>query len=770
MIAAMDDQAQRPTGSDGSPPSPLSVEALLDSITDGFVAYDTEWRFVYVNRSAGAYFGEFLGTSAASLLGKNLWESFPMIVGTAVEEHYRRAAGGDVVVDFEVWSQVSRRCLAYRAMPSPTGLTVFFRDITEQRRTSEALQASEVRLRSVYENCLEGILVTAPTGEIFDANPAACRMLGRSVAEIAGGGRAMMVDHSDPNLPHLLEEREVTGHVAGELTFLRADGTGFPAAIQSAMFLDDVGRQRTIITFHDLSEERRLARAQARTLVQLRDAEEQLRLTFDNAPIGKAIVALDGRCIQANQRLTELVGYPASELMGLTFTDLTHPDDRAKDSALVAALLRGEIPRYELAKRYVRKDGVVVDILLSASLSRDASGAPRLFILQMQDLREKKRLEAQLAVSDKMASIGTLASGIAHEINNPLSHVLLNLELIGEDVAAMALAAPSEELRAVADKAEEARVGAERVRKIVRAIEMFGRTDARRAPVDLGAVLEMAVNLSANEIRHRAILVKELGPMPPVVADESRLEQVFVNLLVNAAQAIPEGRAASNEVGIKTWTSEDGRAVVEIRDTGGGIPAHLIDRIFDPFFTTKEVGVGTGLGLSISHAIITSLGGTLEVQSEVGKGTVFRVALPGYVPVVAQAAKAPPADVSAPRKRGRVLVIDDEEAMGLLLEHGLGKEHATTSLTSPRDALEQIAAGERFDAILCDVMMPDLSGPELYSLVQQIAPEQAARIIFMTGAAFSSADRAFLDRTTHPTLRKPFVLQAVRDAVRAVVG
>jgi PAS domain S-box-containing protein len=766
----MDDQARSSTGSDGSVPAPLSVDALLDSITEGFVAYDTEWRFRYVNRSAAAYFGEFLGTAAESVLGKNLWESFPMIVGTAVEGYYRRAAAGDVPVDFELWSQVSRRCLAYRAMPSPTGLTVFFRDITEQKLTTEALRANESRLRSVFENSLEGIVVMAPTGEIFDANPAACRIFGRSAEEIVRGGAGALVDASDPAFVAYKEERNRTGRAARELTLIRGDGTRFPAAAQSAMFLDEGGRQRTITTFHDLSEERSRATEQARTLIELRDAEEQLRLTFENAPIGKALVALDGRCVHANQRLSEILGYPTTELAGITFSDLTHPEDRAKDLTLVAALLRGEIPRYELPKRYVRKDSVIVDILLSASLVRGADGQPRMFILQVQDLREKKRLEAQLAVSDKMASIGTLASGIAHEINNPLAHVLLNLELIGEDVAAMALASPSDELRAMAARVAEARVGADRVGKIVRAIEMFGRTDARRAPVDLGAVLEMAVNLSVNEIRHRAVLVTELGATPRVVADETRLEQVFVNLLVNAAQAIPEGHAASNEVGIKTWTSPDGRAVVEIRDTGEGIPSHLLDRIFDPFFTTKEVGVGTGLGLSITHSIITALGGSLEVQSEVGKGTVFRVTLPAYVPVVAEAPDPSHARPGGPQRRGRVLVIDDEEAMGLLLEHGLGKEHATTSLTSPRDALEQIEAGERFDAILCDVMMPDLSGPELYTLVQRIAPEQATRIIFMTGAAFSSADRAFLETAPHPTLRKPFVLQAVRDAVRAIVG
>lgn len=631
-------------------PSTLSVEDLLDGISEGFVAFDTEWRFVYVNRSAAEYLSAFTSTSAAELVGKNLWETFPVLAGSEVEKSYRRAAAGSTYLDFEIWSLVPSRCVAYRAMPSPTGLTVFFRDITDQKRTIEALKASEARLRSVYENCLEGILVTAPTGEIFDANPAACRMLGRPVEEIVRGGGGLVTDRSDPNLPGILEERERTGRVAGELTFVRADGTKFLAAVQSAVFLDEAGRPRTILTFHDLSEERRLALAQA----------------------------------------------------------------------------------------------------------------------QMSG--EKKRLEAQLAISDKMASIGTLASGIAHEVNNPLAHVLLNLELLGEDLAAIALASPSDALREVSRKVEDARAGADRVRKIVRAIEMFGRTDTPRVPIDVSSVLEMAVNLSANEIRHRAVLVKEYSATPRVVADESRLEQVFVNLLVNAAQAIPEGHAGSNEVGIKTWTNGEGRAVVEIRDTGGGIPPHLIERIFDPFFTTKEIGVGTGLGLSISHAIVTSFRGSLEVQSELGKGTVFRVVLPGCAPVVAEAPRAASASVNAPQKRGRVLVIDDEEAMGLLLEHGLGKEHATTSLTSARDALEQLEAGERFDAIVCDVMMPDLTGPELHALVQRFAPEQAARMIFMTGAAFSSADWAFLETTAHPTLRKPFVLEAVRDVVRKVVG
>ncbi|MEP7121223.1 MAG: PAS domain S-box protein [Byssovorax sp.] len=755
---------------DSSPAPTVSVERLLDGISEGVVAFDAEWRFTYVNRSAAAHLRAFTSVSVAELIGKDLWATFPGLVGTPIEASYRRAAAGCEIVELELCSAVTDRWLTYRAMPTAGGLTVFFRDITAEKRGRDALRASESRLRSVFENSLEGIVVMAPTGEIYDANPAACRIFGRSRDEILHGGAGSLVDTADPAYVAYQEQRRRDGRAFSELVLMRGDGTRFPAAVQSAMFLDETGQQRTITTFHDLSVQRGLEREQARTLVVLRNTEEQLRLTLDDAPIGMAVAGLDGRCVHANQRLADVLGYSAVELTSLTFEQLTHPDDREKDLALAASLRRGEIARYEIPKRFVRKDGVIVDTVLSSSLVRGAGGEPRLFIFQIQDLREKKRLEEQLTVSDKMASIGTLASGIAHEINNPLAHVLLNLELLAEDLSGGGAASEERVLR-LASRVVDARVGAERIRTIVRAIEMFRRTDAaRRAPVDVGAVLDLAVNLSANELRHRAVLVKECVAMPRVLADESRLEQVFVNLLVNAAQAIPEGHAASNEIRVATWTDAQGRAVVEVRDTGAGIPQHLLERIFDPFFTTKAVGLGTGLGLSISHAVVASLGGSLEVQSEVGKGTTFRVVLPGCAPVVDATPKAPPVDTSAPRRRGRVLVIDDEEAMGLLLEHGLGKEHTTTSLTSPRDALEQLEAGERFDVILCDVMMPDLSGPALYQLVRKFAPDQAARIIFMTGAAFSSTDWTFLDGTTHPTLRKPFVLQAVRDAVRAIVG
>ena len=614
-------------------PSAWTAEALLDDVREGFIAYDTAWRFRYINRTAEAYLRQLTPSSPRELVGKCIWEAFPALVGTELDHHYRRAAAGDAPLEFELFRPSTQRWLGFRASPSARGLSIFFRDITEQKITTEALQISEARLRSIYDNSLEGILITSPDGATFEANPAACRMFGRTAAEIAGMHRDELVDTADPRLAAMLAERERAGRVISEIILLGAGGARFPVMLSSAIFLDEGGRRRAITTFHDLLETKRLERAQAQALADLQGAEEQLRLTIDNAPIGMALIGLEGQWLRVNQRMVEIVGYSAEELRTLTFHDVTHPEDLEKDILLFEAMLRGEISRYELPKRYVRKDGAIVDILLSASILRDDHGEPRLFIVQIQDLREKKRLEAQLMLSDRMASIGTLVSGIAHEINNPLAYVMLNLSALAEELRPLVEAAAPRRARALLDLVDDARTGAERVRKIVRDLKTFARAgEDHRAPMAIESAVEVAVNMTSGELRNRARLVKSYGRTPRVVADEARLGQVFINLLVNAAHAIPEGTAADNEIGITTSTDAEGRAVVEIRDTGVGIPAHLRARIFDPFFTTKEIGEGTGLGLSISHEIIAALGGLIEVTSELGKGTTFRVMLPGCDP------------------------------------------------------------------------------------------------------------------------------------------
>jgi signal transduction histidine kinase len=226
-------------------------------------------------------------------------------------------------------------------------------------------------------------------------------------------------------------------------------------------------------------------------------------------------------------------------------------------------------------------------------------------------------------LADRMASVGTLAAGVAHEINNPLAFILANLEFaIGElgDAGASAEVSPA---------LTEARAGPLRVREIVRDLRAFSRAEPGGSEVvDPRSVLQSAIGLAQNEIRHRARLDVDAGEIPLVVASERRLGQVLVNLLINAAQAIPEGRAAENVVCATTGTAPDGRARIEISDTGSGIAPELLGQIFDPFFTTKPVGVGTGLGLSICHGIVAALGGEIQVESAAGKGSTFRVLLP----------------------------------------------------------------------------------------------------------------------------------------------
>jgi CheY-like chemotaxis protein len=300
---------------------------------------------------------------------------------------------------------------------------------------------------------------------------------------------------------------------------------------------------------------------------------------------------------------------------------------------------------------------------------------------------------------------------------------------------------------------------------------VFSRSDEeeRRGPVDVRGVLESSARMASNEIRHRARLVKDYGDAPPAHANEARLGQVFLNLLINAAQAIPEGRAEANEIGIATRSDAAGNVVVEIRDTGSGIPPDVLPRIFDPFFTTKPVGVGTGLGLAICHRIIVSLGGSISVDTRPGKGTQFRITLPRAGAQAAPAAKAAGAE-AAQGRRGRVLVIDDEPALCTMIQRILASQHEVVAITRAREALRVLGEGGRFDAILCDLMMPEMTGMELHAELSRLDPEQAGRVIFMTGGAFTQNARTFLDQVKNPTVEKPFTAATLRGAVRGLLA
>ncbi len=282
-------------------------------------------------------------------------------------------------------------------------------------------------------------------------------------------------------------------------------------------------------------------------------------------------------------------------------------------------------------------------------------------------------------------------------------------------------------------------------------------------------VLESTLRLAWNEVRHRAELVKEYGDIPPVTADESRLGQVFLNLVVNAAQAIPEGNARHHRIGIRTSVDERGRVAIRFSDTGPGIPRELRADLFTPFFTTKPAGVGTGLGLAICQRIVHSFGGEITVESELGRGTAFCVLLPP-----APAAVAPPIADASPSvstaQRARVLTVDDDHLVTVAIGRVLGRDHDVTTVDNAQAALDLLASGARYDVVLCDLMMPQISGMDFFRLLERDYPEQAARVVFVTGGAFTPLAREFLDGVTNPRLDKPFDSLALRSLVNGFMA
>ena len=389
---------------------------------------------------------------------------------------------------------------------------------------------------------------------------------------------------------------------------------------------------------------------------------------------------------------------------------------------------------------------------------------------------ERKRMREQLMISERMASVGMLSASVAHEINNPLAVIVANLEfalqrfeVLGVEHTAVATSGEAAGLQEARQSLREAHEAAERVAHIVRDLKVFSRasSDEQEGAVDIERVLESALRMASNEIRHRANIVRHYVKVPPIHGNEARLGQVFLNLIINAAQAIPEGRAAENRIGLSIHMGENDRVVVEVSDTGSGIPPQVVARIFDPFFTTKAAGVGTGLGLAICQRIVIRYGGDIAVESQAGHGTTFRVSL-RRARTALPSADAIPAEQRAKRK-GRILVVDDEPMLCSAVERILSVEHDVTVVQSARRAREIVKDDPHFDVILSDLMMPQMTGIELHAALTAIAPELAAKMIFMTGGAFSPSASAFLESVSNSTIDKPFKPAALRRVVQTLI-
>jgi signal transduction histidine kinase len=509
-------------------------------------------------------------------------------------------------------------------------------------------------------------------------------------------------------------------------------------------------REAEVRREHRLADTRRReAEARFRTLVESLDG---VVFTVD----ARAVVdGVYGRGLGAVPRDDHhWLGRPLAEVVGGT---------GAAAASVCARAFAGE--RVEL--EWIREPGPAAQYLhLSLSPIAMDDGGVRGLCGLVRDVSDERKTQTRLLETDRLASIGALAAGVGHEINNPLAALLANLDVVEHELASLggdaALAAHAPTLARVHDGLDDVREAAERVRQVARDLRVVSRTtDERREPVSLERVLESSIRMAWNDIRHRARLTRAYQPAPPVFASEARLGQVFLNLLINATQAIPAGDAEANSIRVSVRPEGPAHVLVEIADSGPGIPKAVQQRLFTPFFTTKPEGTGTGLGLSICQRIVTGLGGTISVDSVPGRGASFRIVLPAAHDAAAaspgastRAASTPP--VRASGRRARVLVVDDEPMIRRAVQRTLAPDHDVLALGSGREALQRIRAGQRFDVIFCDLMMPEMTGVELYAALTDLAPAQAKVMVFLTGGAFTEGSRGFIESVANPVLEKPF--------------
>ena len=641
-----------------------------------------------------------------------------------------------------------RRTISWSALASARSVTGIVRtamgiDVTEAERESQRYRALAHHLPGgavlLYDRDLRYLLVDG--SDLGAVGGDRLRMVGRTVFEAAAPELAARLA---PSFREALEGRIARCEIAQdgsfyEVTCVPVRELGGPIEAGMALTQNISGRK------------------QAEN--ELRDQRERLARVLELIPA--LVVGLDarGRTIFANPAAERTTGYTAAELFGRSWWDTLCPGDERRhvEEMMAAVDAFGSLGNYEMVVR--TKDGEERTVSWSGERAPLSRGLPGEVYFYGLDVTERNQMQERLVIAERMASLGTLAAGVAHEINNPLSYVLANLTLAGEAVESGAAggdgdaggAAAADELRSILAEAHQ---GAARVARIVADLRMFSRSHEDRTElIDVGRSIETCLSMAANELRHRARVVRDLRPVPAVRANEARLSQVFLNLIVNAAHALPETSPNDNEVCISTAVDERGRVVVAVADNGCGMAPSTVRRIFDPFFTTKPVGVGTGLGLAIAHRIVTGFGGEILVDTEQGRGSVFRVVLSAAEP-------GPGEEPTAPRRvpvsqRGRILVIDDEAFVAYAIRRALERAHAVTVAASAAEGLAALSA-HPFDVILCDVMLPDVSGIDLYAQVSVEHPEQARRMIFITGGAFTNRARDFLDSVPNACLDKPF--------------
>lgn len=521
-----------------------------------------------------------------------------------------------------------------------------------------------------------------------------------------------------------------------------------------------------------LLEKRRLRLQLATEYAEAFVDKTRLEAVFDVMAEGVVLQGPSGEISKNNASASRILGLTDEQMRGRTSVDPRWRTIREDGSdfpgnehpAMVALRTAQRVDHVVMGVE--KPDGHLTWISINSMPLRHSSDAVEEVVTTFHDITPLKLAAERLSLQERLATTGTLVAGVGHEINNPLAFLMGNLDLAIDELRAIAGPSPSARLDDLLSVLGEARVGADRIRKIVRGLRALSREDVVLQAVPLDAVVETSISLALHELRRKATVHVELPDLPPALGDESRLTQVLVNLLVNAAQAFEQAEPDRNTVLIRGARRPDGRLRVSVIDNGPGIPAGIASRIFDPFFTTKEVGKGTGLGLAVSRGIITAVGGELSLESRVGEGATFHIDLAAAEFDAHDDARP---DAAAGAARARILLLDDDLSVLSTMRRVLQREHDVTAVSDPREALTLLLQPIDLDIVFCDMMMPHLTGQELYQRVLAEKPELARKFVFVTGGATSPATKQFLDSVPNDLLEKPFSMATLLGLARRYV-
>jgi two-component system NtrC family sensor kinase len=745
---------------------------LIDSFDDILIALSLDGEI----RAANRRFTELVGLSFQQVIGRKLNEFLDETGGQSAADAAeamprfleRRNWSGIVQVRLKSRNAVFYfDCVAHAMVRDDAvhGITVLARDVT-------ALRRNEARFTELFESLQEGIYIVTPEDRIVDANPALVRILGyeskdellaRKVTDIFTDEALRDIVRAEVDRQPVVEGREIT--------LIRKDGQPITCLNTAAAVRDSAGK---IVRYQgalmDVTARREIER-------QLHKEQEFARRLVDSFPDLILVIDTEGKYTFVSPRCREVLGYELDDTREMQFGGRTHPDDLPSLLALYADILKGKQNFSSLEVRVRHKLGEWRRILFNFSPLFDESGKIEGVVLSGRDITELKRLGEQLIQSEKLAAIGQMLAGVAHELNNPLTAILGVTELVREREGL------DDSMKRQLDLTHRQ---ARRAARIVQNLLEFSRpSQTPKKPVDINTILERTLQLHEHSLRRNAVEAsfQPVEGLPNVVGDPSQLIQVFLNLIINAEQAIREVRE-SGRIQIRA-ASLGNKVIITFQDDGSGIAPEALAKIFDPFYTTKRPGGGTGLGLSICIAILREHGGTIEAQSLPAGGSAFTVILPAVSAEQEKAAADPPAPadtVPAAPKRvpatiegRRVLVLDDEESIRALLEEGLSLHGLRVVCAASADAAAQLAVKENFDVLLCDLNLGGAggagSGREAAANVIKASGANKPLVIFMTGelAAAMEGHDGFEGSAF---LQKPFrvadVLNLLRESLTVV--